>query len=126
MGDITGPKAVYLGCFSPKIFLARMVDVEQKYFFIKRHSIYTAQWMQKQFSIITTYRPPATTISFCSTTTSSPEKKKTSNNRLGTPLSQGVEKPEGSSALQPTTESDAKTCMKIIVKHQCNIDDMCC
>ena len=33
------------------------------------------------------------------------KRKKTSNNRLGTPLSRGVEKTEGPSALQPTTES---------------------
>ena len=57
----------------------------------------------QQFSIIATYRPPATTI-FYSTPTSSPEKKKPSSNRLGTHLSRGVEKPEGPSALQPTTE----------------------
>ena len=30
------------------------------------------------------------------------------NVRLGTPLSRGVEKPEGSSALQPTTEPSKK------------------
>ena len=50
------------------------------------------------------FRPPATTISFYSTS-SSPEKKNPSSNRLGTGGGGGVEKPEGPSALQPTTES---------------------
>ena len=59
---------------------------------------------QQTFIIATFYRPPATTISFYSTS-SSPEKENTSSNRLGTPLSRGAEKPEGPSALQPTTES---------------------
>ena len=69
------------------------------------HSWNSLPCSHQQFSIIATfYRPPATTISFYSTT-SSPEKKKPSSNRLGTPLSRGVEKPEGPSALQPTTES---------------------
>ena len=60
------------------------------------------------FNIIATYRPPATTIY---STASSPEQKNPSSNRLGPPppplpLSRpGVEKPEGPSALQPTTES---------------------
>ena len=63
---------------------------------------------QQTFSIAT-YRPPATTISFYSTS-SSPEKENVSSNRLGTPLAGGgggggVEKPEGPSALQPTTEN---------------------
>ena len=47
--------------------------------------------------------PPATTISYDSTS-SSPDKEFTSRNRLGTPPRRGVEKPEGPSALQPTTE----------------------
>ena len=55
------------------------------------------------FSIATFYRPPATTISYDSNS-SSPEKEYTSRNRLGTPPRRGVEKPEGPSALQPTTE----------------------
>ena len=59
---------------------------------------------QQTFIIATFYRPPATTISFYSTS-SSPEKENTISNRLGTPLSRGVEQPEGPSALQPTTES---------------------
>ena len=33
------------------------------------------------------------------------KRKNPSSNRLGTPLSRGVEKPEGPSALQPTSES---------------------
>ena len=57
------------------------------------------------FSIATFYRPPATTISYDSTS-SSPDKEIKSRNRLGTPPRRGVEKPEGSSALQPTTEYD--------------------
>ena len=32
--------------------------------------------------------------------------------RLGNPLSRGVEKPEGPSALQPTTESQVSICVK--------------
>ena len=60
--------------------------------------------LHQQFSIIITcYRPPATTISY--SYTSFPEQKKPSSNRLGIPLRWGVEKPEGPSALQPTTES---------------------
>ena len=55
------------------------------------------------FSIATFYRPPATTISYDSTS-SSPDKEIKSRNRLGTPPRRGVEKPEGPSALQPTTE----------------------
>ena len=62
---------------------------------------------QQTFSIATFYRPPATTISFYSTS-SPPEKENVSRNRLGPPPppppSRGVEKPEGPSALQPTTE----------------------
>ena len=63
---------------------------------------------QQTFIIVTFYRSPATTISFYSTS-SSPEKENSSSNTLGTPLSRGVEKPEGPSALQPTTESDIYT-----------------
>ena len=67
------------------------------------HSWNSLPCSNQQFSIIATfYRPPATTISFYST--SSLEKKNPSSNRLGTPLSRGIEKPEGPSALQPTTE----------------------
>ena len=55
------------------------------------------------FSIATFHRPPATTISYDSNS-SSPEKEYTSRNRLGIPPRRGVEKPEGPSALQPTTE----------------------
>ena len=70
------------------------------------HSWNSLPCINQQFSIIATcYRPPATTISFYSYISSSPVKKKTSSNRLGTSLSQWVEKPEGPSALQPTTES---------------------
>ena len=58
---------------------------------------------QHTFSIATFYRPPATTNSYDSTS-SSPDKEFTSRNRLGTPPRRGVEKPEGPSALQPTTE----------------------
>ena len=59
----------------------------------------------QQFSVITSgYRPPATIISIFSYISTAPEKKNRSSNRLGTPLSQGVEKPEGPSALQPATE----------------------
>ena len=59
----------------------------------------------QQFSVIAScYRPPATTISVFSYTSTAPVKKNRSSNRLGTPLSLVVEKPEGSSALQPTTE----------------------
>ena len=58
---------------------------------------------QHTFSIATFYRPPATTISYDSTS-SSPEKEITSSNRLGIPPRRGGgEKPEGPSALQPTT-----------------------
>ena len=56
---------------------------------------------------------PATTISY--STSSSPEKENVSSNRLGTPPpppSRGVEKPEGPSTLQPTTENKA-CCLKI-------------
>ena len=41
-------------------------------------------------------------------TSSSPEKENTDSNRLGTPPRRGVEKPEGPSALQPTTEYSTK------------------
>ena len=59
----------------------------------------------QQFSVIAScYRPPATTISVFTYTSTAPEKKNRSSNRLGTRLSRGVEKPEGPSALQPTTE----------------------
>ena len=69
------------------------------------HSWNSLPCSHQQFSIIATYRPPATTNSY---STTSPEKKNPSSNRLGTPpppLARGVEKPEGPSALQPTTES---------------------
>ena len=59
----------------------------------------------QQFSAIAScYRPPATTISVFSYIFTAPVKKNRSSNRLGTPLSRGVEKPEGPSALQPTIE----------------------
>ena len=61
----------------------------------------------QQFSVIAScYRPPATTISVFSYTSTSPVKNNRTSNRLGPPppLSRGVEKPEGPSALQPTTE----------------------
>ena len=62
----------------------------------------------------TCYRTPATTISVYSYTSSYPGKKKRSSNKLGTPLSRGVEKPEGPSALQPTTEIKSWYLMKVM------------
>ena len=59
----------------------------------------------QQFSAIAScYRPPATTISVFSYTSTALEKENSRSNRLGTRLSLGVEKLEGPSALQPTTE----------------------
>ena len=64
----------------------------------------------QQFSVIAScYRPPATTISVFSYTSTAPEKENRSSNRLGNPLSQGVEKPL---ALQPITEIKSHACTR--------------
>ena len=71
------------------------------------NSITESSKLQHRHLLHTFYIPPATTISFYSTS-SSPEKENVSSNRLGTPPPpprRGVEKPEGPSALQPTTEN---------------------
>ena len=63
----------------------------------------------QQFPVVAScYRPPATTISVFSYTSTAPEKENRSSNRLGT-LAGEVEKPEGPSALQPTTEIKFQT-----------------
>ena len=104
---------VFSKYFTCKVLIVSIINnlrllFSKKYFQCKRVTFSFCS--HQQFSIIATfYRPPATTISFYSTT-SSPEKKKTSSNRLGTPLSRGVEKPERPSALQPTTESRVTFC----------------
>ena len=64
------------------------------------HSWNSLPCNHQQTLIITTYRPPATTISFYSTS-SSPENENPSSNRLGTHLSRGVEKPRR--AFGPST-----------------------
>ena len=53
----------------------------------------------QEFSIIATYRPPATTISY--STSSSPEKKNPSSNRLGIPLAGGLRSQKGLRPFNP-------------------------
>ena len=74
---------------------------------LEQSSLQPSTDLQHRHLLQTTfYRPPATTISFYST--SSPEKENSSSNRLDGGGGGGGEKPEGPSALQPTTEDRAK------------------